>query len=203
MDFAVLYSRGRKMIFVLILFFIFSLWSVIMELISSEHLDSELWKWCFHHRVPEFSGRLQPRACNQPWHVEPATTASDCTLGITGWRRTSLSVGTLLLDLNVRPPLLCCVAQSFVALAAVCLCVNCRGFAPALGWDHRSAAGLCAGGAAMWWERGETTLTQKVSNCCIYVTVQSWNGSQSGQIYVPSNSFCILFPSFLFLFLLL
>lgn len=144
-----------------------------MELISSKHLDWELLKRSFHCRVPEFSGRLQPRACIQAWRMEPGAAASGCRLGITVWRRTSLSFGKLLLSSNAKPPLLCCAARSCGSLAAVCLRVNCRGFCPC----PELGAQECCWAAWWWgatrWELEETTLTWKVSNCCIYVTVQS------------------------------
>ena len=45
------------------------------------------------------------------------------------------------------------------------------------------------------WEQGVTVVTQKVSNCYIYITIQSSNCSWSRQIYIPSKPCCALFPS--------
>lgn len=67
-----------------------------------------------------------------------------------------------------------------------------------LGGERREGTALLHG---VWrrnktnWGRGVTVLTQKVSNCYIYIWVQSLNCSWSRQIYIPSKHCCILFPS--------
>lgn len=86
-----------------------------------------------------------------------------------------------------------------------------RGFGARVPWLSESicgGSGGCARGeerrlcCMAWrrnktdWEKGVTVLTQKVSNCYIYITVQSLNCSWSRQIYIPSKPCCILFPSF-------
>lgn len=153
-----------------------------MDLINSKHLDLRLWKWSFHCSAAEFSGKLHL----QVHSLVQCTCAVCCGAG----GRHSLK----LLQVWAWAVL----GQHWPWSWGPPGSQGRQGHLQRLGGERREGTALLHG---VWrrnktnWGRGVTVLTQKVSNCYIYIWVQSLNCSWSRQIYIPSKHCCILFPS--------
>lgn len=163
--------------------YFFPLWSQIMDLINSKHLDLKLWKWSFHCSAAEFSGKLH---LVQVHSLVQRSCAVCCGAGgrhslklLQGWAWDVLGQHW---------------AWSWgpqVPRAGRSICRD-------LGREGRrdSSAAWCLKEKQNQLREGSDCVdTESFQLLYLYIKVQSLNCSWSRQIYIPSKHCCILFPS--------